>query len=141
MKYQNQKTGIRYGKRLKKKKRIQTYPIKLENNDLPSGQDRAEAFVYLFAENSLSSNFSPLILFKKNRYEEQKEDYQDAILGQCHHFNSPLQCDNFLELLESFASNTTTVGMDGIFHIKCCTIFLLVGNSYQTHILPTMFFK
>ena len=61
MKYQNQKTGIRYGKRFKKK-RIQTYPTKLENNDLPNGQDRAEAFVYLFAENSLSSNFSPLIL-------------------------------------------------------------------------------
>ena len=55
MKYQNQKTWK------KVKERIQTYPTKLENNDLPSGQDKAEAFVYLFAKNSLFSNFSPLI--------------------------------------------------------------------------------
>ena len=51
--------------------KLQAYPIKLENNDFPSGQDKAEAFVNLFAENSLSSNFNPSII--KFRKEEEKK--------------------------------------------------------------------
>ena len=92
---------------------LQAYPIKLENNDFPSGQDKAEAFVNLFAEKSLSSNLSPSIIrFRKE--EEQKEEYKDAIPNQCHYLNSPLQYDEFIETLESFASNSTAVGTDGI---------------------------
>ena len=44
--------------------KLKAYPIKLENNDFPSGQDKAEAFVNLFAENSLSSN----PVFEEKRY-------------------------------------------------------------------------
>ena len=40
--------------------------------------------------------------------------YKDAIPNQCRYLNSPVQYDEFLETLESFASNTTTVGIDGI---------------------------
>ena len=32
--------------------KLQAYPIKLENIDFPSRQDKAEAFVNMFAENS-----------------------------------------------------------------------------------------
>ena len=48
--------------------KLQVYPIKLENSDFPSGQDKAEAFVNLFAENSLSSNLNPSIIkFRKEK--------------------------------------------------------------------------
>ena len=53
--------------------KLQAYPIKLENNDFPSRQDKAEAFVNLFAENSLSSNLNPSII-KFRKEEEQKEE-------------------------------------------------------------------
>ena len=39
-------------KKVKERKngyKLQAYPIKLENNDFPSGQDKAETFVNLFA--------------------------------------------------------------------------------------------
>ena len=39
-------------KKVKQRKngyKLQAYPIKLENNDFPSGQDKAETFVSLFA--------------------------------------------------------------------------------------------
>jgi len=42
--------------------KLQAYPIKLDNNDFPSGQDKAEAYVNLFAENSLTSNLNPSII-------------------------------------------------------------------------------
>ena len=65
-------------KEMKNGCRLQAYPIKLENNDFPSGQDKAEASVNLFAENSLSSNLDPAIV-KFRKEEEQKEEYEDAI--------------------------------------------------------------
>ena len=92
--------------------KLQAYPIKLDNNDFPSGQDKAEAFVNLFAENSLTSNLNPSIIKFRNE-EEQKEEYNDAIPNQCHYLNSPLQYDEVIETLESFASNSTAVGTDG----------------------------
>ena len=115
-KYWNLKTCKKYGGKFKEMKngyKLQAYPIKLETNDFPSGQDKAEAFVNLFAENSLSSNLSPLII-KFRKVEEQKEEYKDAVSNQCHYLNSPLQYDEFIETLESFASNSTAVGIDGI---------------------------
>ena len=46
--------------------------------------------------------------------EEQKEEYKDAISNQYHYLNSPLQYDEFIDTLESFASNSTAVGIDSI---------------------------
>ena len=100
-------------KEMKNGYKLQAYPIKLENNDFPSGQNKTEAFVNLFAENSLSSNLNPSII-KFRKEEEQKEEYKDAISNQCHYLNSPLQYDEFIETLESFLSNSTAVGIDGI---------------------------
>ena len=91
--------------------KLGAYPIKLDNNDFASGQDKAEACVNLFAENSLTSNLNPSII--KFRNEEQKVEYNDAIPNQCHYLNSPIQYDEFIETLESFASNSTAVGIDG----------------------------
>ena len=105
----------------------QAYPIKLENNDFPSGQDKAEAFANLFAENSLSSNLNPSII-KFRQEEEQKEEYKDAIPNQCHYLNSPLQYDEFIETLESFASNSTAVGINGISYQIIST-----GLNYRTY--------
>ena len=93
--------------------KLQAYAIKLENNDFPSGQDKAEAFVNSFVVNSLSSNLNPSII-KIRKEEKLKEDYKDAIPNQRHYLNSPLQYHEFLETLESFASNATPVGIDGI---------------------------
>jgi len=62
----------------------------------------------LFAENNLSSNLNPSII-KFRQEEEQKEEYKDAISNQRHYLNSPLQYDDFIETLESFASNSTAV--------------------------------
>ena len=67
----------------------------------------------MFAENSLSSNLNPSII-KFRKEEEQKEEYKDAIPNLCHYLNSPLQYDEFIETLESFASNSTEAGIDGI---------------------------
>ena len=115
-------------KEMKNGYRWQAYPIKLENNDFPSGQDKAEAFVNLFAENSLSSNLNPSII-KFRKEEEQKEEYKDAVsllefpvtvwwiyrdLGEFLH--------QILQQLELMAS-----------HIKCWIICLIVGNSYYMH--------
>ena len=93
--------------------KLQAYPIKLENNDFPNRQDKAEAFVNVFAENSLSSNLNPSVI-KIRKEEAQKEKYKDAISNQCHYLNSPLQYDECIETLKSFASNSTAVGIDGI---------------------------
>ena len=65
----------------------------------------------MFAENSLSSNLNPSVI--KFRKEEQKE-YKDAIPNHCRYLNSPLQYDECIETLKSFASNITAVGIDGI---------------------------
>ena len=89
-------------KEMKNGYKLQAYRIKLENNDFPNGQDKAEAFENLFAGNSLSSNLNPSII-KFRKEEEQKEEYKDAISNQCHYLNSPLQYDEFIETLESFA--------------------------------------
>ena len=53
---------MKYGKTVKEMKngyKLEAFPIKLENNDFPSRQDKAESFVNLFPENSLSSNLKP----------------------------------------------------------------------------------
>ena len=64
-------------KEMKNGCKLQAYPIKLENNDFPSGQDKAEAFVNLFAENSLTSNLNPSIIkFRKEEEEEQQKRIQ-----------------------------------------------------------------
>ena len=98
--------------------KLQAYPIKLESNDFPSGQDKAEAFVNLHAEYSLSSNLNPSIIkFRKEEEKEKKkkeEEYKDAVSNQCHYLNSLLQHDEFIETLESFVSNSTAAGIDGI---------------------------
>ena len=50
-KYQNLKTCIKYGGKVKEMKngyKVQAYPIKFENNDFSSRQDKAEAFVNMF---------------------------------------------------------------------------------------------
>ena len=109
---------------------LQAYPTKLDNNDFASGQDKAEACVNLFAENSLTSNLNPSII--KFRNEEQKVEYNDAIPNQCHYLNSPLQYDEVIETLKSFASNTTAVGIDGTSY-QFLTICLIAGNSYCIH--------
>ena len=104
------------------------FPFKLENNCFPSRQDKAEAFVNIFSGNSLSSNLNPSVIkFKKE--EEQKEEYKDAIPNQWHNLNSPLQYDEFIETLKSFASNTTAVGIDGTSY-QMLTICFIAGNSY-----------
>ena len=111
--------------------KLRAYPIKLENNDFPSGQDKAEAFINLFAENSLSSTLNPSII-KFRKEEEQKEEYKDAIPNQCHYLNSPLQYDECIVTLKSFASNSTAVGIDSISD-QMLNHCLIVGNSYYMH--------
>ena len=111
--------------------KLRAYPIKLENNDFPNGQDKAEAFENLFAGNSLSSNLNPSII-KFRKEEEQKEEYKHAVPKQCHYLNSPLQYDEVIETLKSFASNTTAVGIDGTSY-QFLTICLIAGNSYCIH--------
>ena len=58
-------------KEMKNGYKLQAYPIKLQSNDFPSGQDETEAFVNLFAENSLSSNLNPLIITIRKKEEHE----------------------------------------------------------------------
>ena len=62
--------------------KLQAYPIKLENNDFPSGQDKAEASVNLFSENSLSSNLNQSIIKfrKKNKKKNTRTQFQTSVL-------------------------------------------------------------
>ena len=56
---------------------LQAYPIKLENTDFPRRQDKAEAFVNMFAENSLSSNLNPSIIkFRKEKQQKKNKRTQ-----------------------------------------------------------------
>ena len=127
-------------KEMKNGYKLQAYPIKLDNNDFPSRQDKAEAFVNMFAENSWSTNLNPSIIkFKKE--EEQKEEYKDAIPKQCHYLNSPLQYDECIETLKSFASNTTAVGIDGIYIISNAQPFAWQLETAIIYILPKMLVK
>ena len=89
---------------------------------------QAEAFVNMFVESSLSSNLNPSLI-KYRKEEEQKEEYKHAVPKQCHYLNSPLQYDEFIETLKSFASNTTAVGIDGTSY-QMLTICFIAGNSY-----------
>ena len=70
-------------------------------------------FLIFLAENSLSSNLYPSII-KFRKEEEQKQEYKDASPNQCHYLNFPLQYNEFIVTLESFASNSTAAGIDGI---------------------------
>ena len=56
----------------------------------PSGLDKAETFVNVFTENSLSSNLNPVVM-KFRQEEEQTEIYQDAFPDQRHYLNYPMQ--------------------------------------------------
>ena len=56
-------------KQMKNGYKLQAYPIKLQSNDFPSGQDKTEAFVNLFAENSLSSNLNPSVIIIRKKEE------------------------------------------------------------------------
>ena len=76
-------------KEMKTGYKLQAYPIRLDNKGFPSRQDKAEAFVSMFAENSLSSNLN-LSSIKFRKEEEQNEEYKDGILNQCHYLNSHL---------------------------------------------------
>ena len=53
---------------------------------------------------------------KFRKEEEQTEIYQDAFPEQRHYLNCLIQYDEFLETLESFSSNTTAVGIDGVLY-------------------------
>ena len=72
--YVDRQVWIQKEKKLKKWKWIQikAYPIKLENNDFPNRQDIAEAFVNMFAENSLSSNLNPSVIKFRKKEEKKK---------------------------------------------------------------------
>ena len=87
-------------KEMKNGYKLQAFPIKLENNDFLSRQDKAESFVNLFPENSLSSNLKPSST--KVRKEEEEEEHKDAVLNLCQYLNSHLQYNEFLETLASF---------------------------------------
>ena len=56
-------------KEMKNGYKLQAYPIKSQSNDFPSGQDKTEVFVNLFAENSLSSNLNPSIITIRKKEE------------------------------------------------------------------------
>ena len=85
----------------------------------------------MFAENSLSSNLNPSVI-KFRKEEEQKEEYKDAIPDHCRYLNSPLQYDECIETLKSFASYITAVGIDGISNAGP-----FAGNSYYMHFTKT----
>ena len=51
---------------------------------------------------------------KLGKKEEQKEIYQDAFRDQRLYLNYPIQLDECVETLEYFASNTTTVSVNGV---------------------------
>ena len=100
MKYQNQETCKKYGTKVK---------------EMNTGYrlDKTEAFVIFVYRKQFIFNLNPVVMrFRKE--EEQTETDQDAFPDQCHYLNSPIQYDEFLETLESFASNTATVGDDGV---------------------------
>ena len=78
----------------------------------------------MFAENSLSSNLNPSVI--KFRKEKQKQ-YKGAIPNHCRYLNSPLQYDECIETLKSFASNITAVGIDGISYQMLNHSYLLGG--------------
>ena len=68
---------------MKKGYRLQAYPIKLENTDFPRRQDKAEAFVNMFAENSLSSNLNPSIIkFRKEKQQKKntRTQFQTSVI-------------------------------------------------------------
>ena len=58
-------------KEIKNGYKLQACPIKLQCNYFPSGQDKTEAFVNLFAENSLSSNLNPSIITIRKKEEHE----------------------------------------------------------------------
>ena len=66
----------------------------------------------------------------------KEEEPKDAFPDQCHYLNSPIQYDDFLENYESFASNTTTVGIDGVSYEMLNHLETIISR-----ILPNMLVK
>ena len=63
--------------------KLQAYPIKLENNDFPSGQDKAEAIVSLIAENiyhQISIQRLSSLEWKKNKKKNTRTQFQTSII-------------------------------------------------------------
>jgi ribonuclease HI len=95
--------------------KTQSYPVKLLGNDFPSNMEKANAFVDFFVSNSLSSSLSADMKNKRLLEEEQlRKEYQNSNDNNDNCINSQIQYVEFVEALNSFSTNSTAIGLDGI---------------------------
>jgi hypothetical protein len=107
-------------KELKNGYTVQQFPVKLENNNFPSNEDKAEAFVNVFSENSLSSSLG-LNNQNQRKKEEEKEEYNKPInMNNEMYINADITIEEFKDALNSFKNNTSAVGLDGISYQLLC---------------------
>jgi ribonuclease HI len=92
----------------------------LENKNFPSNYDKAEAFVDLFSNNSLTSSLSENN--KSQRHiEEEKDVYNKSInMNNDVYINADITFNEFLQALNSFSNNKSAVGLDGISYQLLC---------------------
>lgn len=64
-------------------------------------------------KSSLSSSFG-LTIMNLRKHEEVKVKYHDPVRNDFHYLNVSIQYDEFLETLQSFATTSSAVGVDGI---------------------------
>jgi ribonuclease HI/exonuclease III len=100
-------------KELKNGYHLQTYPVKLESSVFPTNLNKSEAFLNMFSQNSMSQNLDSEALTYRTA-EEQKISYSDPIVNNEHYLNAMFTFDEFYEILQSFSSNNSAVGSDGI---------------------------
>ena len=91
---------------------LPSFPIQLENNKFPTMYEKAEAFVNMFSENSLSSKIQNDI--EKGRSKEKQIDLGELSLDNLHYMNGPIHFSEFIEALETFTNNSSAVGIDGV---------------------------
>ena len=63
--------------------RLQAYPIKLKNNDFPSGQDKAEAFVNFVQKivyHQISIHRLSNLERKKNKKKNTRTQFQTSVI-------------------------------------------------------------
>ena len=96
---------------LNSKVQLQTYPIIVKDNIFPTNQDKSEAFVNFFSQNSSVSSLPQEI---RNFRENEEDLFETPTLENDHYLNADLNYDEFLEALKSFSSNKSAVGIDGM---------------------------
>ena len=105
-------------KSMKNHREEQQYPIKVENDDIPSQFDKAEEFVAMFASNSSLSGLLPDDRDYRLNIESRQEINNNAnVFNKNNQLDSDISREELLHQINKLSTKSSSVGLDGIANI------------------------